>query len=78
MGHPPSTSSDLSLEQFLTTIAEHNKNNEQNKKGIKLDYKTITAVQLSLEIMKGKDVCKNINFFKNADIFLICIKFFID
>lgn len=60
MGHPPSTSSDLSLKQFLTAVVEHNQNNDKNKMGIKLDYKTIEAVQQSLIILKGKDVRRNI------------------
>ncbi|XP_075225475.1 protein FAM151B [Lycorma delicatula] len=35
MGHPPTTTSDLSLEEFLTTILKSNK-----RKGVKLDFKS--------------------------------------
>lgn len=58
MGHPPSNSSDLSFEQFLTKVIEFNTKNT-TKKGIKLDFKSIKAVEHSMPILKThwKNVC---------------------
>ena len=47
MAHPPATSSDLSLKEFLTKVASF-----ETPKGIKLDFKEIEVVQPSLEILK--------------------------
>ncbi|XP_055307759.1 protein FAM151B-like [Sitodiplosis mosellana] len=69
MGHPPFSSRDLSLEQFLTAVIEHNGNGDNNKKGIKLDYKTIEAVQQSVFMLKRKDLKAN-TLWINADIIL--------
>lgn len=52
MGHPPYLSSDLSLDQFLTRVIEFNKKNATKPKGIKLDFKTIEAVNQSIPMLK--------------------------
>lgn len=57
MAHPPASSSDLSLDQFLQEVAEHNKNTT-SPKGVKLDFKSIDA----LKAWKPKDVRVSIHF----------------
>lgn len=53
MAHPPNTTSDLSLDQFLTQIQEFNKEKElQSKKGVKLDFKSIDVFEASLTLLK--------------------------
>ena len=47
MAHPPSKSSDLSLEEFLDTILDY-----PTPKGIKLDFKNIEVVESALQIIK--------------------------
>uniref|UniRef100_A0A0A9XAN4 Menorin-like domain-containing protein n=1 Tax=Lygus hesperus TaxID=30085 RepID=A0A0A9XAN4_LYGHE len=44
MAHPPATTSDLSLEQFLKTVLEA-------PKGIKLDFKSSEAFEASMDIL---------------------------
>ncbi|KAL4710658.1 hypothetical protein ACJJTC_003294 [Scirpophaga incertulas] len=44
MAHPPATTSDLSLSEFLSTVAQHN-NLSPKQKGVKLDFKTIEAFE---------------------------------
>ena len=46
MAHPPATSSDISLTQFLTRVLLHSP-----PKGIKLDFKEIDVVEPSLKIL---------------------------
>jgi hypothetical protein len=46
MAHPPDSSSDLSLSEFLSTVAHHNNVNSKQK-GVKLDFKTIEAFEKS-------------------------------
>lgn len=52
MGHPPSNTSDLSLEQFLNTIQLYNTHNKNNTRGIKLDFKTIDVFERSIPILE--------------------------
>lgn len=46
MAHPPENNSDLTLETFLKTV-------KPTKKGIKLDFKSILPVQLSMDLLKN-------------------------
>lgn len=50
MAHPPAVKSDLSLKQFLDTVAAHNKDVKDGKpvKGVKLDFKSIEAAKEAL------------------------------
>lgn len=50
MGHPPATTSDLSLEEFLNKINNYN-NLSSSKKGVKLDFKTIEVFIKSQDIL---------------------------
>lgn len=50
MGHPPANNSDLSLESFLQAVQDHNSNSSAPK-GIKLDFKSIEAVEESSPII---------------------------
>lgn len=55
MAHPPSSRSDLTLEQFIGNISDHNNHVTQGngtKKGAKLDFKTINALKQSVDIVK--------------------------
>lgn len=78
MGHPPSNSSDLSFEQFLTKVIEFNTKNT-TKKGIKLDFKSIEAVEQSMPILKThwKDVCTFCYFFVPSSVLFERIKILI-
>ncbi|XP_057371637.1 uncharacterized protein LOC130692528 isoform X1 [Daphnia carinata] len=49
MAHPPLNTSDLSLEEFLDTILDSN-----TTKGIKLDFKDLEVVELSLVAIKSR------------------------
>ncbi|XP_015598599.1 protein FAM151B isoform X2 [Cephus cinctus] len=62
MGHPPANKSDLSLEQFINTVAAN------GKKGVKLDFKTTEVFNQSLSILAK--LHKNMTFpvWLNADI----------
>ncbi|CAH3869576.1 protein FAM151A isoform X1 [Pieris brassicae] len=44
MAHPPATTSDLTLADFLTAVAQYNNVNSKQK-GVKLDFKTIEAFE---------------------------------
>ena len=46
MAHPPATTSDLSLEDFLTQVLLHSP-----PKGIKLDFKQLEVVEPSLKVL---------------------------
>ena len=50
MAHPPLTSSDLTLEDFLDTIL-----NQAKPKGIKLDIKHIEVLEETLTIIKSRE-----------------------
>lgn len=49
MAHPPLKTSDLSLEEFLDTVLSYKK-----PKGIKLDFKDLEAVEMSLMMLKSR------------------------
>jgi hypothetical protein len=54
MGHPPATRSDLSLEDFLTTTYNFNKdeNNRAVRKGVKLDFKSTEVYNKSIDLIE--------------------------
>lgn len=62
MGHPPITSSDISLEQFLMNIKEHNAKNPAFAKIVKLDFKSIEIVTKTVNLLekdwKDEYVCE--------------------
>jgi hypothetical protein len=61
MAHPPNNTSDLSLEDFIKQVTAN------NKKGFKLDFKTIEALEKSLPIIQSfKDI--KVPVWLNADI----------
>ncbi|KAJ0175852.1 hypothetical protein K1T71_009011 [Dendrolimus kikuchii] len=52
MAHPPATTSDLTLGDFLSAVAQYNNVNSKSKqKGVKLDFKCIEAFEKSQEII---------------------------
>lgn len=54
MAHPPAIVSDISLDKFLGQILDFNNEKEiQNKKGVKLDFKSIEAFEGSLTMLKS-------------------------
>lgn len=62
MGEPSDKmKSDLSLEEFMAAVKEHNTKNPNNEKAIKLDFKTTKSVTESVEILKKdwKNVTKS-------------------
>ncbi|GBO98683.1 Protein FAM151B [Eumeta japonica] len=68
MAHPPATSSDLSLADFLYTIADHNAGAD-NPKGVKLDFKSIEAFEASQDqIAPFSKPEVNFQLWLNADI----------
>lgn len=55
MAHPPQTSSDLSLEEFLQAFIDYNADKGADEvKGIKLDFKTIETFTESLNMLEQK------------------------
>lgn len=52
MAHPPNVVSDLSLEKFLKKVQDYNAKHEKHKRGIKLDFKSIEALEKSTEELK--------------------------
>lgn len=64
MAHPPATTSDLSLEEFVKTILEK----KDLKKGVKLDFKTKEALSNSSDILKNLNDNATFPVFLNADI----------
>lgn len=52
MAHPPATTSDITLGDFLSAVAQYNNVNSKSKhKGVKLDFKSIEAFDKSQEII---------------------------
>ncbi|XP_063359055.1 protein FAM151A isoform X1 [Cydia amplana] len=52
MAHPPATTSDLSLGDFLSIVAQHNKGIAKEKqKGVKLDFKSIEAFEKAQDLI---------------------------
>ena len=74
MAHPPATTSDLSLAEFLETISQHNvkETNPASKKGAKLDFKSIEAFEQSQELISKYQV--RVIFFLLACIFSLLFK----
>lgn len=70
MGHPPTTTSDLSLAMFLKWVLDYNEAAIRNDtgKGIKLDFKSIEVFEASIPILL--EVYDKMNFpvWINADI----------
>ncbi|XP_030026472.2 protein FAM151A isoform X2 [Manduca sexta] len=50
MAHPPATTSDLSLAEFLSTVKQYNNVNSKQK-GVKLDFKSIEAYEKSQDLI---------------------------
>ncbi|KAF9813243.1 hypothetical protein SFRURICE_019724 [Spodoptera frugiperda] len=69
MAHPPATTSDLSLAEFLETVSQHNlkESNPTSKKGVKLDFKSIEAYEESQELI-GRYQAQGLPIWLNADI----------
>jgi Uncharacterized conserved protein (DUF2181) len=53
MGHPPATTSDITLENFLNDILNFNKVNPSKQKGVKLDFKSIEVFEGSLPLLRS-------------------------
>lgn len=53
MGHPPANTSDLSLQEFLRKIVAYNKDNPNNQRGVKLDFKSIEVFEEAMDYMKA-------------------------
>lgn len=52
MGHPPNVVSDITLQSFLTKILDFNRDkDERNRKGVKLDFKSIEVFEGSLSML---------------------------
>lgn len=64
MAHPPNDTSDLSLQEFLKTVIEQ----KNITKGVKLDFKTIEALNASKEILNATHNDLKFPLFINADI----------
>ncbi|GFT28320.1 protein FAM151A [Nephila pilipes] len=63
MAHPPDTFSDISLEMWIDTVINRN-----TGKGIKLDFKSVNAVEPSLTILQKHSEKMNSSLWLNADI----------
>lgn len=53
MGHPPAVTSDLSLKDFLRNVTAFNLDNKDQRKGIKLDFKTIGVFEQAMDSLKA-------------------------
>lgn len=69
MAHPPNVTSDLSFQGFLSTVLMEN-NELKNKKGIKLDFKDIEAVEPVLRMLEREFEHGKLTFpvWLNADV----------
>jgi hypothetical protein len=69
MAHPPESTSDLSFADFLTSALKAN-NELGQKKGIKLDFKEIGAVEPVLKLLEHHEVAEELEFpvWLNADV----------
>ena len=54
MAHPPETTSDLCLDSFLLQINDYNSKYPDEKKGVKLDFKSIEVFEGAMETLKEK------------------------
>ncbi|XP_040841912.1 protein FAM151B [Ochotona curzoniae] len=61
MAHPPETSSDISLQQWLTEVV-------RSSKGIKLDFKSLAAVAPSMVLLKEMEEQLQRPVWINADV----------
>ncbi|XP_042190520.1 protein FAM151B [Callorhinchus milii] len=61
MAHPPDTDSDNTVHEWLNEVL-------QSDKGIKLDFKSLAAVEPSMKILKGMKDCLGRPIWINADI----------
>lgn len=54
MGHPPSDTGDLSLNQFINRITEYNSQpaHKSSRRGIKLDFKSLSVYNKSIDYLK--------------------------
>ena len=66
MAHPPASTSDLSLQQFLESVLATTESGA--KKGIKLDFKFLGVVEPSLQLLDGLRERLAIPLWLNADI----------
>lgn len=62
MAHPPNNTSDLSLEEFLKKINDHNNATGGVKKGVKLDFKTIEVFEKSINLLNQLYPNVSLNF----------------
>lgn len=67
MAHSSTDKSDLSLEEFIQKTISNN-NNNKNKKGIKLDFKTFEVFNASVQILQKYEINMTFPIFLNADI----------
>lgn len=69
MAHPPADTSDLTLGDFLSAVAQYNNVNSKQK-GVKLDFKSIEAFEKSQEIIApySKHEVAKFPLWLNADI----------
>ncbi|RZC40440.1 protein FAM151B, partial [Asbolus verrucosus] len=70
MGHPPANESDLSLEEFLKTTYNYNKdkNNNSARKGVKLDFKSTEVFKKSVDLIQNLYTSIDYPMWINADI----------
>lgn len=61
MAHPPSTESDITLEEWLAEVVKH-------KKGIKLDFKTVEVLEPAIKILKKYQSQIKVPLIMNADV----------
>ncbi|CRK91686.1 CLUMA_CG005334, isoform A, partial [Clunio marinus] len=70
MGHPPETTSDISLRSFLNQVLDYNKNKDiSEKKGVKLDFKSTTVYKSSLPLLMELWDTMDYPVWINADIY---------
>ncbi|XP_020799125.1 protein FAM151B [Drosophila serrata] len=68
MAHPPATTSDLTLAEFLYQIMDFNRDHEGEEKGVKLDFKSIEVFEGSLDILDENIPNMDYPVWINADI----------
>ncbi|GJQ82373.1 hypothetical protein Trydic_g440 [Trypoxylus dichotomus] len=69
MAHPPANSSDLSLNDFLSEVFQFNlKASSSTRKGVKLDFKSIEALESSIEELDKLYANMSYPVWINADI----------
>jgi len=68
MAHPPAVQSDLSFQEFITTVVEFNEGKSlESRKGVKLDFKTIVAVERVVKSIQALQIT-DFPVWLNADI----------